>query len=280
MFAKSALLLASVMGIQAASLPGLLPARGWDNHISCGTTQDANLSACQSLLDNWQQDLRDTLHCTYHATGSAWNVASVEGCSVYITNINAESSAVKEAVQALMGCAAVDKGKVNGLTTLSDGSGVCIGGNDGCGDCFDDGDFNPPRARDVVEVEPRQKADIAGSIAELVNAILGGHSADDTARANTVKNVRDGLADEYKRNVVVCHTDHEAHWDGVQGVDWYHEHFEVDIQIGGTIGYEVYVAKGGTFKRKGDGGEINWGWNGVLARDSEENGSKLTFATR
>ncbi|KIY61616.1 hypothetical protein CYLTODRAFT_362612, partial [Cylindrobasidium torrendii FP15055 ss-10] len=90
----------------------------------------------------------------------------------------------------------------------------------------------------------------------------------------------DGLADEYKKNVVVCHTDHEAKFDGVQGTDWYHEHFEVDIQIGGTIGYEVYVAGSGTFKRNGDGGEINWGWNGVLAKDAEEDGSLLTFASR
>ncbi|KIY69840.1 hypothetical protein CYLTODRAFT_348776, partial [Cylindrobasidium torrendii FP15055 ss-10] len=90
----------------------------------------------------------------------------------------------------------------------------------------------------------------------------------------------DGLADEYKKNVVVCHTDHEAKFEGAEGTDWYHEHFEVDIQIGGTIGYEVYVGKAGTFKRNGDGGEINWGWNGVLAKDAEEDGSLLTFATR
>ncbi|KIY69841.1 hypothetical protein CYLTODRAFT_348732 [Cylindrobasidium torrendii FP15055 ss-10] len=108
--------------------------RDWSEPISCGTTQDATLSACQSLLDNWQQDLRTDLPCTYHASGRAANVASVEGCSIYITNTNAESSAVKEAVQAIMGCAATDVGKVNGLTTLSDGSGVCIGGNDGCGE--------------------------------------------------------------------------------------------------------------------------------------------------
>ncbi|KIY72583.1 hypothetical protein CYLTODRAFT_343826, partial [Cylindrobasidium torrendii FP15055 ss-10] len=90
----------------------------------------------------------------------------------------------------------------------------------------------------------------------------------------------DGLAAKYNKNVVVCHTKHEYHWDGVQGVDWYHEHFEVDIAIGGTIGYEVYVASSGTFKRNGDGGEINWGWNGVLARGAEDNGSRLTFASR
>ncbi|KIY62662.1 hypothetical protein CYLTODRAFT_458790, partial [Cylindrobasidium torrendii FP15055 ss-10] len=100
MFATSLLLSATAIVAHAASpasLPGLLAMRDWSEPISCGTTQDATLSACQSLLDNWQQDLRTSLHCTYHATGDAWNVASVEGCSVYITNSNAESSAVKEA---------------------------------------------------------------------------------------------------------------------------------------------------------------------------------------
>ncbi|EJD44584.1 hypothetical protein AURDEDRAFT_114304, partial [Auricularia subglabra TFB-10046 SS5] len=107
----------------------------------------------------------------------------------------------------------------------------------------------------------------------------------------------DGMAKEYpKTNVVVCHTDHEAHFDGQEGVDWAHTHFEIDIQLGGTIGYEVYVGGSGTFKRKGDGGYINWGWYvsvpgpeeaqfaddahraGVLAKDAEEDGSLLTFA--
>lgn len=85
-----------------------------------------------------------TMRQVMHGTSPLWKAVStllsrtswysLFSGSVYITNSNAESSAVKEAVQALMGCAAVDKGKVNGLTTLSDGSGVCIGGNDGCGE--------------------------------------------------------------------------------------------------------------------------------------------------
>jgi hypothetical protein len=40
-------------------------------------------------------------------------------------------------------------------------------------------------------------------------------------------------------NAVACHTKHEAKFDGVQNVDWFHQHFEIDIQLGGTIGYEV-----------------------------------------
>lgn len=44
--------------------------------------------------------------------------------------------------------------------------------------------------------------------------------------------------------------------------------------------FQVYVGGSGTFKRNGDGGEINWGWNGVLAKDAEDDGSLLTFASR
>ncbi|EJD48393.1 hypothetical protein AURDEDRAFT_136092 [Auricularia subglabra TFB-10046 SS5] len=109
----------------------------------------------------------------------------------------------------------------------------------------------------------------------------------------------DGMQKEFPdTNVVVCHTDHEADFDGEEDVDWAHTHFEIDISLGGTIGYEVYVGGSGTFKRNGDGGYMNWGWYGfplvhsvgvdsnvsrragVLAKDAEEDGSLLTFASR
>ncbi|KAJ7174975.1 hypothetical protein C8R43DRAFT_1119008 [Mycena crocata] len=58
-------------------------------------------------------------------------------------------------------------------------------------------------------------------------------------------------------NYVICHTEHTAKWDGVQGTDWYHVHQEFDIKVGGTIGYEIYGATSGEFTRKGDGGFLN-----------------------
>lgn len=81
-------------------------------------------------------------------------------------------------------------------------------------------------------------------------------------------------------NILIVHPKHDFHPGGTKGVDWFHEHKEVDIQVGGTIGYEVYGFQDGWVKRYGDGGYINWAWNGVLARDPEEDKSKITFQRR
>jgi hypothetical protein len=53
---------------------------------------------------------------------------------VYVTSTGKEGGAVKEAIERLLGCADASKGKVNGVTLLADGTGVCVGGNDGCGE--------------------------------------------------------------------------------------------------------------------------------------------------
>jgi hypothetical protein len=53
---------------------------------------------------------------------------------VYVTGTGKEGGAVKEAIERLLGCADASKGKVNGVTLLADGTGVCVGGNDGCGE--------------------------------------------------------------------------------------------------------------------------------------------------
>lgn len=77
-------------------------------------------------------------------------------------------------------------------------------------------------------------------------------------------------------NWIVVHVKHTTKFDGTKGVDWGHKHHELDIQIGGTIGYgltvecgwlsannspvaryEIYNFKSGEFTRHGDGGFIN-----------------------
>jgi hypothetical protein len=85
--------------------------------------------------------------------------------------------------------------------------------------------------------DPSKIGTWAGAISEIIN----GASGDDTTkRENGIRNMVDGMASHFPNtNVVACHTDHEAKFDGVQGVDWHHEHFEIDIALGGTIGYEV-----------------------------------------
>lgn len=66
------------------------------------------------------------------------------------------------------------------------------------------------------------------------------------------------MANDYPGwNYVMCHTDHAAKFDGTQGTDWDHLHQEFDIVIGGTVGYEVYYGKGGSFELYGDGGYLN-----------------------
>jgi hypothetical protein len=91
-------------------------------------------------------------------------------------------------------------------------------------------------------------------------------------------------------NFVICHTKHTP------PSGWQHAHQEVDIRIGGTIGYEVsfvqvsecpksligvdrqiYAGQGGVFKRQGDGGYINWAWIGRV-NSVTENGSRVDFA--
>ncbi|PWN86916.1 hypothetical protein FA10DRAFT_235151 [Acaromyces ingoldii] len=71
-----------------------------------------------------------------------------------------------------------------------------------------------------------------------------------------IDGMRQTWGDEH--NYVICHTDHEYQWNGAEGADWGHAHYELDIQIGGTVGYEVYGSNvGGYFKGKGDGGYLN-----------------------
>ena len=55
-----------------------------DDDVYCGTTQDADLAACQSILDNWSGTLVESNECHYggfwDGSNTAWNVASVPGC--------------------------------------------------------------------------------------------------------------------------------------------------------------------------------------------------------
>lgn len=132
-----------------------------EGEMVCGTTQDADLASCQAVLDQWTGSLVTTNTCQFggffRGYNTAYNVASVPGCeyttlpfflilsltstfslkgSVYVAGpdgaASKEPAAVKEAVQNLMGCADTAGGKVNGVTTLSDGTFICLGGNDGC----------------------------------------------------------------------------------------------------------------------------------------------------
>ena len=77
-------------------------------------------------------------------------------------------------------------------------------------------------------------------------------------------------------NWVICHSPYSVTFDGVEGTDYGHYHYELKISFGRTIGsvhltlfsiysflitllnrYDLYFAKSGTFYRYGDGGFIN-----------------------
>lgn len=85
MIVAAAILIAS--GLFAASSPTTNKLITRDDDVRCGTTQDATLSACQSILDNWTGELVWSNTCSYggfidEAGGNtAYNVASVPGCT-------------------------------------------------------------------------------------------------------------------------------------------------------------------------------------------------------
>ncbi|KAL9933972.1 hypothetical protein V8E36_007054 [Tilletia maclaganii] len=121
-------------------------------------------------------------------------------------------------------------------------------------------------------VQRNPVVDLADVGARIASIILEGKAADDEVRGRFAQNMIDGFRREYgdASNIVVIHTGHDYTWNGDQGNAWDHWHYELDVSIGGTIGYEMYVSKvGGYLKRTGDGGSQN---------GREEDGSRLTFA--
>ena len=55
--------------------------------------------------------------------------------------------------------------------------------------------------------------------------------------------------------------------------DAVHVHQELNIGLGFTQGYEIWVFDSGTFSRAGDGGFINWAFEGCFTA----NGADVTF---
>ncbi|CAD6888583.1 unnamed protein product, partial [Tilletia caries] len=95
-------------------------------------------------------------------------------------------------------------------------------------------------------------SDLADVGAKIAQIILKAQAADNDVRARFAQNMVDGFRREYgdATNIVVIHTEHDYTWNGAQGDAWEHWHYELDVQIGGTIGYEMYASKvGGYLKR-------------------------------
>ncbi|PFH46858.1 hypothetical protein AMATHDRAFT_68961 [Amanita thiersii Skay4041] len=136
--------------------------------------------------------------------------------------------------------------------------------------------------REYHELEERMNpigavVEIGKGIAKIVNLIKGGIAKDKAERGRFTIHVVDQLkAKNPHLNYVVCHTKHTYKWDGQRGKDWDHSHQEFDVKIGGTIGYEIYWAKSGSFTRIGDGGFLNWAYWGNVKSKSKD-GKTIVF---
>ncbi|KAF5359387.1 hypothetical protein D9756_003622 [Leucocoprinus leucothites] len=131
-------------------------------------------------------------------------------------------------------------------------------------------------------LQPRQGAArvarlVVKGIIKIVKGIIDGVKHDNEGRGQfTQDTVANGRSQYPDFNWVVVHTKHETDFDGVQDEDWGHQHQEFDIEIGGTIGYEIYWFRSGTFKRQGDGGFLNWAWGGAMTSTADD-GATVTF---
>ncbi|KAF5346529.1 hypothetical protein D9756_010024 [Leucocoprinus leucothites] len=131
--------------------------------------------------------------------------------------------------------------------------------------------------REDHSIERRQAADIAKSVGGLIKSILEGVQHDNEGREKFTKDIVAKGRQQYPDfNWVVCHVKHQTDFSGEKGKDWGHQHQEFDLQIGGTVGYEIYWLRSGTFRRQGDGGYINWAWQGVIS-GTENNGATVHF---
>ncbi|KAF9445742.1 hypothetical protein P691DRAFT_675036 [Macrolepiota fuliginosa MF-IS2] len=118
---------------------------------------------------------------------------------------------------------------------------------------------------------------IAESVVKIVDIIKQKVKEDKLKREQfTQETVANGRSQHPDFNWVICHVKHTTNFAGTQGKDWGHSHHEVDIQIGGTIGYEIYWFKSGTFSRQGDGGYMNWAWSGY-SKEVTNNGANINF---
>ncbi|RXW14481.1 hypothetical protein EST38_g11372 [Candolleomyces aberdarensis] len=121
---------------------------------------------------------------------------------------------------------------------------------------------------------------IVEGIVQLVGYVLGKIADEKGAREDYTRDFVENAAKQYPGwNWVICHVAHSIQFDGVQGEDWDHDHAEFPILLG-TIVYDIYWFKSGTFVKTGDGGWINWAYIGnILSRVDTSDSSTVVFGT-
>ncbi|RDB15075.1 hypothetical protein Hypma_005461 [Hypsizygus marmoreus] len=133
-----------------------------------------------------------------------------------------------------------------------------------------------PRGYVPADLEPRQAAGFAKDGLSLLKNILEDIERDNQARGRFTQELVSRMNQKDSSfNYVVCHSKHTYSFAGTRGTDWGHSHQEFDIKVGGTRGYEIYWFRSGKFTLQGDGGFLNWAYNGNVISKSE-NISKTT----
>ncbi|KIJ42251.1 hypothetical protein M422DRAFT_254658 [Sphaerobolus stellatus SS14] len=134
-------LLSSIIAVAAA--PAVFASVG----VHCGTTDDATLSDCQALVqpDTWNGAFAGTSNACHFGLGEvAYNVACHGNCCAYLARGTPNRDTTRNEAASLLGCGDTQNNKINELVAFQDGHGVCLSNGNGCGDCFDDSDFNVP----------------------------------------------------------------------------------------------------------------------------------------
>jgi hypothetical protein len=94
-------------------------------------------------------------------------------------------------------------------------------------------------------------------------------SNDNAKREAYTKTFADTASKKYPHyNVVICHPNHTVSPAPGIGSHVIHQHFELGMAAG-TCGYDVYFSRKGkpfTFVNQGDGGFLNWAFNGEFTQ--------------
>ncbi|KIJ90964.1 hypothetical protein K443DRAFT_14790 [Laccaria amethystina LaAM-08-1] len=135
-------------------------------------------------------------------------------------------------------------------------------------------------------LEARQIEELIGAAIDLLpyvidffEGLIDTANEDNSKRSNFTKDVVTQSHQKWPHyNWVICHVKYETAFDGKQNTDWGKTHQELPLSwFDMTIGYDLYWFKSGTFTRVGDGGYINWAYDGAVT-STENDGKIVHFA--
>jgi hypothetical protein len=135
--------------------------------------------------------------------------------------------------------------------------------------------LSPPTNIAVNGLDGRQLVDIAEIIVEVIDGLIKNINSyrEDALAAQRDFTTRTMASLERRypqKNRLIFHNQ-----DSITRLspDAVHRHQELDLGLGFTKGYEIWVFDSGTFSLVGDGGFENWGYGGCVSRQDYD----LTF---